>query len=368
MRIGIATTFLDHRRAGTWVYTFNLIKHLLAIDRENEYFRLDLKETSSFDSLPCRKLVFKFPQFKLGKFLFPNLVLPMKLKGAVDLVHFPNPYGSFMPARKYKTVVTIHDISPLLFPRTQTRMNVFHHKYLLPAIIKQTDLILTVSESSRRDIINYYSVPERKVVAVHNGVDARFKPNKNTEALSFKRELPSRYILFVGTLDKRKNFETLIGAFKLIKDRKLSHKLVISGAKGWMDVQVDALIARLGLQKEILFVHASDDELPILYSLADLFVLPSFYEGFGLPVVEAMACGTPVVAANTAALPEIIGEAGLLANPYSPEDFSQAMLKVLTDDGLRNQLVQKGLVRAQNFTWEKCARETLNAYLSILGR
>ena len=200
---------------------------------------------------------------------------------------------------------------------------------------------------------------------VYNGKNERFKPLNQKEVAEVKQKynLDFPFILFVGVLQPRKNIPTLIKAYYKLKKEGIKDKLVITGGKGWQYKEIFETVERLNLQKEVIFTgHIPDDDLPKLYNAADLFAFPSLYEGFGIPPLEAMACGIPVITSNTGSLPEVVGDAGIMVDPYDIDGLAKAMYEVLNNEGLKEEMVKKGLERAKMFSWKKCAKEVLDVY------
>lgn len=362
LNIGISTAFIGKIRAGTWVYTYNLLKSLLQIDKDNRYTLVNDGGDDGFD-LSCERLQFKGGvSGKLNKIVWPNFVLPKSAKkGGLNIIHITNPYGTFR-STGYRNVITVHDITPVLFPETQNRMHVFHHKYILPSILKRADAIITDSENSRQDILRYYRINEKKVRAIYLGVDESYRPA--SEKSNFVKSIAGPYILNVGTLEPRKNLTTLVRAFRLAKEEGLPHKLVITGIKGWGNTGIETEIKGIG-RDVVLAGYVAQEELPSLYSHADLFVYPSLYEGFGLPPLEAMACGTPVITSNISSLPEVVGDAAITVEPTDERKLSEMILKVLGDAELKGSLKKRGIERAKLFSWEKTAEETLKVYKQL---
>jgi glycosyltransferase involved in cell wall biosynthesis len=207
------------------------------------------------------------------------------------------------------------------------------------------------------------------VDVVYCGIDAAFRPLTEDQVAAFRseRSLPQRFILFVGTIEPRKNVARLIEAFADLRSAISDLRLVIGGAKGWFYEDVFARVEELGLEDEVLFPgYLPASELPLWYNAAELFVYPSLYEGFGLPPLEAMACGTPVVTANTSSLPEVVGDAGLAVDPLDIEGLAEAMKQVLGDDSLQQEMKVRGLRRARGFSWAKTAQETVQVYRQVM--
>jgi glycosyltransferase involved in cell wall biosynthesis len=269
------------------------------------------------------------------------------------------------------------------FQRTVTKYSKIRSVYVQIATswaIKKSTAIIAVSQNTKQEIIKYCRVPATKVFVSLEGVNSRYRKIDSLSLLAQAREkynLPERYILFVGTLEPGKNLTRLLEAFCQLKQKnRLPHKLVIVGAYGWgkdlklLDAGRGSIrLRRFNFADEIIFTgYVPEEDLPFLYNAAELFVFPSLYEGFGLPVLEAMACGTPVIASNLSSLPEIVGDAGLLINPYDINEIAAAMAKVLNDKDLQTELISKGLKRVQEFSWRKSAEVIFNTFKIVGGK
>lgn len=363
-KVGIITAFLGHLRAGTWTYTWNLLKGLkeragiTAVDREQRL--LPGVEGISLKAYPGGGNL-------LGKFLWPNFILPDRAAAeGFDLIHCTTPYGTFRKT-KYKKIITICDVTPVLFPETHGRMNVWHHRFILPSILKEADHIITISEASKRDIIRCYKISEEKITVTLLAAGREFQPAPPGITDDAVANLPRPYILNVGTLEPRKNLEGLIRAFASARQKGLPHKLVITGARGWGKSPLTDLIRDSALENAIIFTGFIDDnDLPHLYKGADFFVYPSLYEGFGLPILEAMGCGTPVITSNLSSMPEVAGDAALLVDPRSESELSTAMLQLAGDEKRRNSMREMGIIRAAGFGWERTVGETWQVYERLL--
>jgi len=363
-KIGISTAFLGNLRAGTWQYTRHLLEGVAgrggysAIDRES-------RELPGVDLPLC-----SYPGGgkNLAKLLWPNFILPARAANdGYDLIHCTTPYGTFMPCR-YRNVITICDVTPLLFPDAHGRMNVWHHRFALPAILQRADRVITISECSKRDIVRLYGLPEEKITVTLLAADSCFRTLPPGGGGPLPASLPRPYILNVGTLEPRKNLEGLLRAFAVAKKSGIPHSLVITGAKGWGESALASLPAELGIAASVIFSgFVEDEDLPHLYANADFFVYPSLYEGFGLPVLEAMACGTPVITANCSSLPEVAGDAALLVDPRSEQELSGAMIRMAGDAQLRGDLRTKGLLQASRFSWSRTVSETMRVYEELCG-
>jgi glycosyltransferase involved in cell wall biosynthesis len=364
LKIGIVTAFLGNLRAGTWTYSWNLLKRLkeqteiTAIDREQRL--LPGLEEIALKAYPGGGNM-------LAKLIWPNFTLPDKAAAdRFDLVHCTTPYGTFRKT-KYKKIITICDVTPLLFPETHGRMNVWHHRFVLPAILKQADHIITISESSKKDIMRCFKVPEEKITVTLLAADKSFQPAPTVIPTDDIANLPRPYILNVGTLEPRKNLEGLLRAFATARRKGVSHSLVITGARGWGRSPLAGLIQELALDDAVIFTGFVDDtDLPHLYAGADFFVYPSLYEGFGLPILEAMSCGTPVITSNVSSMPEVAGKAALLVDPRSQAELASAISRLAGDPDLRETMSHLGIKHAAQFSWCKTVHETLAVYESVL--
>jgi len=240
-----------------------------------------------------------------------------------------------------------------------------------PRTLKTADKIITVSNSTKNDLMNHFNIPKEKIRVIFEAADEKFKSlnNKETKEVKYKYHLNFPFILYVGGLAVHKNIPALIKAFYKVKKKGIQHKLVITGTKRWKYKEIFETIDKLDLQNDVVFTgYVSDEDLPALYNAADLFVYPSIYEGFGLPPLEAMACGTPVITSNTSSLPEVVGDAGIMVDPYDVNGLADAMHEVLANEGLRANMIKNGLERAKMFSWEKCARETLKVYEEVYNQ
>ncbi|MFW6121191.1 MAG: glycosyltransferase family 4 protein, partial [Petrotogales bacterium] len=238
--------------------------------------------------------------------------------------------------------------------------------------LREADAIIAISDRTKEDLINYFRIPESKVYRVYQGVDLKSRwSDDDLDSLVFKFDLPrdKRYILFVGTEIPRKNFKTVIKSFARVMRTVKDIHLIKVGKGRYSYSKHYKLIKNLGLEKNITFIeHVNNLDLEGLYNLSELFVFPSLYEGFGLPPLEAMACGTPVVTSNTSSLPEVVGDAGIMVNPYDVDELAESMERVLESENLQEELIRKGLERAEQFSWERTAKETLKVYMDVLNR
>lgn len=374
MKIGIdCRTILNPlkgERAGVGYYTYYLVKHLLKLDKKNQYvlfFDYRVKDTSPFKQKNVVIKYFPFSQYK--KFLpfsySHMLISAFLIRENLDLYHSPAnviPYAYNKPS-----VVTVHDLAiykhPKFFPSGQK----FSTKFLVPKSLKKTKKIIAVSETTKKDIVKLFKIPAAKIKVIYEGFAG--DKVKVAEAATLKKyKLASPYILFVGTIEPRKNLVGLIQAFAEVnKDRRLkNYQLILAGAEGWKDEKVFKTIQDLKLGMKIKYLgYVSHDDKLNLMRRATCFVFPSFYEGFGLPVLEAMAIGTPVITSNLSSLPEVAGQAAILVNPAKKEEITKALKKVLGNEHLRQQMSNNGREQARKFSWSKCVQETLKVYQGV---
>ncbi|TAK30220.1 MAG: glycosyltransferase family 1 protein [Chloroflexota bacterium] len=373
MRVCIDSRAATHQGAGIGRFARGLISALARIDHETRYVLLDCREGD-------RAVLPTAPNFSRATLplsdramtiLWHRLHLPLPVElfaGPVDVLHSPD--FVLPPSRRARSVVTVHDLSFLLYPECAEASLVAFLRKAVPESLARADLILADSASTRQDLERLIGVPAEKVEVVYGGVEERFRPvtdQSRLDEVGRKHDLPSSYILTVCTLEPRKNLSALLEAYFLLLEKVDPRPaLLIAGARGW---RYNSLLERCsdprgrGLVK--LLGYVDDADLPALLSRAELFVYPSLYEGFGLPPLEAMACGIPVVCSNSSSLPEVVGEAGLMVDPHDIEALAAAMERALTDQELRGRMAQAGLERAQAFTWENAARALLSAYEKV---
>jgi glycosyltransferase involved in cell wall biosynthesis len=374
--IGIDYTAAIQQTAGIGRYTRELVKALAGqpILPALQYHLFVAGEHKSLPGLPGPN--FSWRPTRLTKRwlerLWYRLRLPLWIEGwtgPVDLFHQPD----FVLPRTRSgtpTVLTVHDLSFVREPDSVMPGMTRHLNRWVPWSVAQADHVVAVSEATRQDLIELYQTPPDKITVVHHGVTPDFKPVEDPARLAAVRQKyglgGQPFILTLGTIQPRKNYQRLVQAFARI-DPSLA--LVIVGSRGWYDDAIFDEVRRLGLEQRVYFPgFVADADLPALYSAASLFVYPSLYEGFGLPALEAMACGTPVIASNQSSLPEVVGDAGLLVDPRHVEVITEAMLRVLADDALRQQLAQAGRRRAAQFTWEQVAAKMIDLYQTVLER
>ncbi len=377
MRITIDYTPALRQSAGIGRYTRGLIGALAALDRENEYTLFCAGRAAAGSAAAARATgawpsnfrfrVVPFQARHLG-IAWHRLHLPLPaewLAGPADLFHSPD--FTLPPLAAARAVVTVHDLSYLTVPEcADPRLRTFLERSV-PRAVRRAQRVLADSASTANDLNRLLGVPAEKISVVSAGIEARFEPVRDPTCLARVRTrygLPEHFILGLGTLEPRKNFPALISAYGELQRRvTLPHDLVIVGGPGWLYEGIYAEARRQAAPERIhLPGFVADEDLPALYSLADVFAFPSLYEGFGIPPLEAMACGTPVICAGNSSLPEAVGEAALLVDATDVDALAEGLLALLTDGALRAGLVDAGLKRARRFSWSSAAAALLAAY------
>jgi len=381
MTIGIDIRFLAKgTRSGVEEYAINLLSRLLSLDK-NIRFKLFY---NAFNQIELDYSWLNLPNVELKKFRWPNrfifdpaakfLKLPKidKILGGCDV--FFAPHFLLSPvSRKCRKVVTFHDLSFEYFPEFFSWRKRFWHNSLAPRQrALEADKIIAVSQSTKDDLINLYALPDEKIKVIYSGIESGLGKNelKDEQRLVIKKKynLPEKFILYFGTLEPRKNLVGLIQAYESFRRQTVNdikYSLVLAGNSGWLCDDIFAQARKSNFAQDIIFTGFIDPPDKVyLYNLASLFVYPSFFEGFGFPPLEAMACGVPVICSHTSSFPEVVGEAALMVDPYNFDEIAWAMKEVLTDKELSRGLIDDGLVRIKNFSWDKCAGETLELLIS----
>jgi len=367
MKIAIIADALDYQYAGIYYYTKELINALAKIDKINEY--LIVRSISEGDiSENVKELIIPTLSFPAAAPYRLFVTLPKILtKEGVDIVVEPRHFGPFNLPKKIKRVTVIHDLSPLQFPEWHQFVSRKLQQLFLPRILKRADHIITNSVFTAQDVIEYFPFTANKTSGILLGKEDFFQP-KNNPAILAKHNITAPYLLHTGTIEPRKNLSFLVQAFEKIKQtRNTNLQLVLVGKLGWKNEALVQLIQASPFQKDIkLLGYVERAELPALYTDATIFTYPSHFEGFGLPVLEAMSCGTPTLVSNVSSLPEIIGDAGLTFQPNNQADFVKKVNQLLDSKTLRDSLSKKALVQAAKFNWEKTARATLLVFENLM--
>lgn len=365
MRIAIEANPMSIRKGGIGYYTQNLVEHLLKRDGENEYilfyFNLPLKQRRNLPAFDFSK--------NYSNFVFPKQALRFGLQSLKkpDVVHGTS-YRLFAQGTR-GSVVTVHDLGFMRFPQFVRKFGSEKMVRRVQHALENASAVITVSENSKKDIVEYFHVPEERIVVTYEGINKKFyvKPDASfMEGVQDKFQIKKPYILFVGTLEPRKNIPSLVNAYAQAKPLHADFQLVLAGGLGWVYDEIFDAIEKSSVKENIILTeYILWEELHALYHGASLFVFPSFYEGFGLPPLEAMACGVPVITSNVSSLPEVVGNAAVLVDPHNGDEIRGGMEKVLGDGALREQLIQKGFERAALFSWEKTSEQTLKLYEKI---
>jgi glycosyltransferase involved in cell wall biosynthesis len=378
MRIAIDYTAAIRQGAGIGNYVRSLVDAMLAQDSTNQYTLLTSGHPTREHAFPKASNVRGRSIFIPDRYL--NVLwyrwrLPVHatiFTGLVDIYHGPD---FVLPPinGKVRKIVTVHDLAFLEHPEYAVPQLAAYLKKVVPEAVAAADVIAAVSHATRQTLIEYFHTPPEKITIIPNGIRSYFRRITDPILLSATRHkfgLKHPLVLGVGTLEPRKNHLGLIKAFhkaqSAAEKKQRPAMLALAGGPGWLYDETQRLIAKLKLENKVRFLgRVSELELITLYSMADVFVFPSFYEGFGVPPIEAMACGAPVITSNTSSLPEVAGDAALLIDPHNTGEIARAMLRVLENEQLRDELRQKGYARAQHFTWPKSASKMLSVYQQL---
>lgn len=382
MRIGIDLRVLAKgTRTGIEEYLLNLLSRVLSLDK-NVQFKLFY---NAFSQVELDYDWLKLPNVELKKFHFPNrfvfdpaakfLRLPKidKLLGGCDV--FFAPHFLLSPvSRSCKKIITFHDLSFEYFPEFFSWRKRFWHWSLAPRRrALSADKIIAVSQSTKDDLVDLYGVAEEKIRVIYSGVGEEFRqlPKQECQDVAQKYGLPDSFILYFGTLEPRKNVVGLIKAYEIFRANPaaagLAPTLILAGSKGWLCEEIFGVAKQSPYGSDIKFIgFVEPADKPRLFNLASIFVYPSFFEGFGFPPLEAMACGVATITSHTSSFPEVVGDNALMVDPYNYEEIAWAIKEVWQDDNLKNELIVSGLERVKNFSWDKCARETLSLIKSLI--
>jgi glycosyltransferase involved in cell wall biosynthesis len=368
MRIGIDARIAHYSRGGIHSYVVHLLQALAELDWDAHYHVL--RSRKDHGTLPSHAAFRDVACWTPSHHHLERWALSVEIaRLRLDLLHSPD---FIPPAFGYgRSVITVHDLNFLYYPRFLTAESRHYYNEQIEWAVKHADRILADSRATQADLISLLDVASDKITVVHLAADPSFRPLSEAAAgqVAARYDLELGYVLFVGTLEPRKNIPGLLLAYRMLLDKKITDRpLVLVGGKGWLYDEIFDRTAALDLSDRVRFLHGVPDaDLPALYSAASVLAMPSFYEGFGLPALEAMSCGTPVVVANRASLPEVVGDAGLLVDPESPEDLAEALERVLTEGPERERMRRAGLEQAETFSWERVARETRAVYEDVLS-
>lgn len=379
-RIGIDVTSALTQGGGIGRYTRELMRAVADLDSHSQYQLFSARVPRTLpvaDPLPRQDNITHRPAPLTEQWLYrlwyrARLPLPVQwVTGPLALFHSPDfvlpPVAGGIP-----TLLTVHDLSFVHFPETFPQPLVNYLNRVVPWSVARATHVLADSEATRDDLLHVWGVSPTKVSVLYSGVSTAFRPVKDVGEITAVRRRyrldDQPFFLAVGTLQPRKNYEMLIRAFGQIADR-VPHALAIAGGKGWMEEGMLAEVARLGLEQRVRFLgFVADADLPTLYSAADLMAMPSLYEGFGLPILEAMACGTPAIISNASSLPEVGGNAALQLSPVDTEAWAAGLLALLNDREQRRQMSAAGIRHAGRFSWQEAAVRLIDIYAALLDK
>jgi glycosyltransferase involved in cell wall biosynthesis len=366
MKIGIDIRETVHEKAGKGYYAAHLVDEILKQDKVNQYILYTdcpVEIYRGFKNAETR------PVGKKGLFWHKS-VLKDAYKENLDVYFSPTSY--IIPAihnpKKLKVVMTVHDLVAFLFPQRHNKKAVFTEKFTLQKALKKVVKVLSVSENTKRDLVNRFNCKDNLVDIVSNAASEIYEPIPEEIYDHFKdaHNLPEKFIFCAGTLEPRKNYPTLLRGFAEVVKKMPDVKLLIAGKRGWMFDEIYKTVHDLGIDDNVRFLgYVPERDLVYLYNLATVFVWPSLYEGFGIPPLEAMQSGCPVITSNTSSLPEVVGKGAITVDPYDEKELADAMIKVLKDSELSKELIRKGFNQSRKFSWKLSADRFLDIIKSL---
>jgi len=372
MRIGINLLPFRRRLTGTGVYAFNIINEVCLLDEKNVYYLFTNKESDgvfNYDLKNIRKVLLPFKaKNTVIRIFWEQFILPFILsKYKIDILFSPSVVSPVFS--NCKNVVCIHDLIPFHIENKYTRLRSFYVKKMTKISSRKANFVLTVSKNSKKELIKYCNIPEKKINVTYNGINKKILNPDFAEWNEFRKKINlfDNYILFVGTLEPGKNLKTLIRAYKLLLEKyNIDCKLVIAGGRGWLYDEIFLEVENLHLEKKVIFTgYVPDGILGALYKNAELLVLISLYEGFGIPALEAMYFGVPVIVSNRSSLPEVVGNAGLVVDPNREDEIANAIYEVLTDSVLKTNLIKKGYSQIKKFSWRISAKVAIKTFNEV---
>lgn len=376
MKIAIDIRIWNNKPSGVGFYLRNLLAGLQVADSQNEYILIATRG-SDLGGLVFPKNTTIFwsafsPEQHPVADVWGHYFLPGKLSRlAADLFHGPAFFAPFGKSN-FPGIVTIHDLAAFRFPETLPRKFAAYLRWLVRRVVRKVDHVIAVSENTKNDLVQLLKTPPEKITVIYEAVDPVFQPPKDVTGLADKItqkfQIQKKYLLYVGTVEPRKNLINLFKAFQQIAGKLGDeYQLVVCGQKGWLANPIYDFVRDERMDEQIKFLgYVSSADLPLLYQGAAALVYPSLYEGFGLPPLEAMTCGIPVIGSQNSAISEVVSDAGLLVSATDAGQLAAAMLEIVQNEALRRQLSQRSLARAQQFSWQRAARETLALYSKVL--
>lgn len=358
MKIAIDIRTAGGEKTGKGFYTFHLVHELLKLDQENEYLLYTDLGVPGFEQFKNAK-----QKFISSKGIFWHLAVARDCKNqGIDLYWAPTSYitPTFL-SNEIKVMITVHDLVAFLFPENHNKKAVFLEKLFLKRALKKCDRVLAVSISTKKDLLEKFDYDEAKIETVYCAASENFQKIPGDELGEFAKEsnLPEKFFLAVGTIEPRKNYIRLLRAFAKFSEKRPDIHLIIVGGKGWQYEEVELEIRKNYLTKKVhMLGYLSGTSLVKLYNLASALVFPTLYEGFGIPPLEAMQSGCPVIASNRASLPEVVGDAALMIDPENEDQLAQAMLKIINPE-IASKLSAAGLEQAKKFSWKRSAEKVL---------
>lgn len=353
--------------AGLGRYARSLVEALLPYETPHLFYNVIAGRTQPIDSLahlPSHTIKLGYKAWRMAVLLGQAAHLPFN-RLVPDATLFHATEHLLMPLRGVKAVLTVHDLIYKLFPQHHKRLNYWFLNAAMPIFVRQADAIIAISETTKRDLILHYKTPPEKITVIYEAAAPHFTPStpQQIAAVCQRYTLPEKYLLVVGTIEPRKNYTRLLDAMLEVRKDQPDLHLVVVGNKGWLYEPFFQRIEDLNARQWVIFPgYVSDDALPAIYAGATALVMPSVYEGFGLPILEAMACGTPVISSHAASLPELGGTAAQYFDPADTGSMSEAIQSVLADESLRQAMRQAGFQQAALFSWDRAARETIAVY------
>lgn len=375
MKIGLEIQSILKDKTGVGWYTQKIIENFNNSEIEFEGYgfnflnRNDIKEELEHLNFNCK--INNFIPYSIYRRIWKFIPISYNtlFNSDVDIYHF---FNYIVPPKiNGKVIVTVYDMVYKVYPETMTKRNYERLDKELKRSVDRADKIITISKNSKKEIVKFLDVDEAKIEIVYPGIDKNlyFKDynDEDIKRVRNKYNLPLKYILYLGTLEPRKNIIRIIDAYAALKNQIDENIcLVIAGKKGWMYEDIFNKVDTYGLKDDVIFTgYVDEKDKPIIYKMSKVFIFPSLYEGFGMPVLEAMAAGVPVITSNTSALPEVVGDAGILVNPYDILEIANSLKKILEDSQIRLQLIEKGLKQSLKFSWKKSAEKLLEIYKEV---